>query len=421
MNIFRNLLLWIVLALVGALAAQLLFQYPGTVTLVLPSATYTVTLMVAVVAGLGIWLALWLVWKMLSLPVITLRRRRGQAARAKLVEGLGALELGHWSRAEKLLDDTARQPLALRQGIAPLALASAARAAAANGDTSLAQQHLDALTITHPVTAAVIAAELALADDRPADARTLLEMPEVQPLPPRGLLLRARAMVAVGDAGEAYGLLGAMRQQKVLPAHHLDQLEAEWATASLRQAGDANVLADRWDALPTAFRSDPDTVAAYAERAAGLRWDDAAAKTVEQALDQRWDESLADLYGRLPIGQLERRHENTLRWLRERPASPSLLLALARISRLQGQWPQAEGYLHRAIAQGAGSDAWEEMGHGFAQAGDEARSLLAYANALRASRGEAVTELPGRDMRQKIQDLAVVEERDEHGMPRLRE
>src|SRR5690606_5297189 len=102
-----------------------------------------------------------------------------------------------------------------------------------------------------------------------------------------------------------YGLLGAMRQQKVLPVRQLDALAAQWASAALREAEDANVLADRWESLPKAFRSDPAAVAAYAERAAGLRWDDAAAKSVESALDERWDASLADLYGRLPIGQLE--------------------------------------------------------------------------------------------------------------------
>jgi HemY protein len=32
-----------------------------------------------------------------------------------------------------------------------------------------------------------------------------------------------------------------------------------------------------------------------------------------------------------------------------------------------------------------------------------------------------VSELPGRDMRQKIFDQAAVEERDEHGVPRLRQ
>ena len=420
MNLFRNLLFWIVLALVGALAAQLLVQDPGALTLDFRGTRYATTLAAAILAGSGILLGLWLLWKVLTLPFLTMRRRREQAGRAKLVEGLGALELGHWNRAEKLLDEAARQPLALRQGIAPLAFAGAARAAAAGGDAALAQQHLDALTGSHPVTRAVINAELALADDRPSDARAVLETQDVQPLPPRGLLLRARALAAEGDAGEAYGLLGAMRQQKVLPVRQIDALEAQWASAALREAEDANVLADRWESLPKACRSDPAAVMAYAERAAGLRWDDAAAKSVEVALDERWDESLADLYGRLPIGQLERRRDNAERWLQSHPASPSLLLALARISRQQDQWPQAEGLLHRAIAQGAGADAWEELGHGFAWAGDEPRARMSYANALHVGRGQPVIELPGRDMRQQLHDLAVVEERDEHGMPRLR-
>ncbi len=421
MNLFRNLLFWIVLALVGALAAQLLVQDPGALMLDFRGTRYTTTLAAAILMGLGIWLGLWLVWKMLSLPIVTLRRRRRRAARGKLVEGLGALELGHWSRAGKLLDDAARQPFAVRYGVAQLAHAGAARAAAASGDVALAQSHLDSLTASHPVTRAVIAAELALADGRSADALALLEIPEIQPLPPRGLLLRAGALAASGDVGEAYGLLGAMRQQKVMPASQLDALESQWATAALIEAGDANILADRWESLPKAFRSDPAAVTAYAERAAALRWEDAAAKSVERALDERWDDSLAALYGRLPIGQLEHRRQHAERWLQAHPASPGLLLALARICRLQGQWPQAEAYLHRAIAQGAGSDAWEELGDGFAQSGDEARGRMAYANALHASRGEPVIDMPGRDMRQQIHDMAVIEERDEHGMPRLRE
>jgi HemY protein len=39
---------------------------------------------------------------------------------------------------------------------------------------------------------------------------------------------------------------------------------------------------------------------------------------------------------------------------------------------------------------------------------------------LRATRNEAVVELPGRDLRQQIHDQAAIEERDEHGVPRLR-
>ena len=66
-----------------------------------------------------------------------------------------------------------------------------------------------------------------------------------------------------------------------------------------------------------------------------------------------------------------------------------------------------------------GADAWEELGDGFSVAGDESRARLAYANALRAGRGEPVVEMPGRDMRQRIHDEAVIEQRDEHGVPRL--
>ena len=35
-------------------------------------------------------------------------------------------------------------------------------------------------------------------------------------------------------------------------------------------------------------------------------------------------------------------------------------------------------------------------------------------------RGDAALELPGRDLRQQIEAGAAIEERDEHGVPRLR-
>jgi HemY protein len=181
------------------------------------------------------------------------------------------------------------------------------------------------------------------------------------------------------------------------------------------------VLADRWESLPKPLKSEPRVVIAYADRAADLRWEDASAKSIEQALDARWDERLAARYGTLPISRLEQRRGNAERWLQAHPASPALLLTLARLARAQGQWAPAQDYLHRALAQGAGSEAWEEFGHGFAGVGDDASARISYANALRAARAEPVEELPGRDLRQKIYDEAVIEERDEHGMPRLRE
>lgn len=416
MNLFRNVLFWIVLALAGALLAQLLVRDPGFVLVRYGGNDYTTNVPKAIALLLLVLGALWLLWTLLSLPFVAMRRHRQKQARMRLIEGFDALHQGQWTRAETLLGQAAEE----RDAIA-VAHVGAARAALARGDEAAARAHLSSIDAGHAASRAIAEAELALAQGRAADALALLDAPSATPLPPRGLTLRGEALAALGRSGEAYGLLGALRQQQALSESRLAEREAHWAAASLREAADANVLADRWEALPRPLRSDPAAVAAYAERAAAMRWDEAAARSIEQALDARWDESLAALYGRLPIGRLGERRTKAESWLQAHPASPALLTTLARLARAQGQWPQAESYLHRALAQGAHREAWEELGDGFAQAGDEKLARLSYANALRAARDEATQPLPGRDLRQTIFDQAVVEERDEHGVPRLRQ
>ncbi|NZA26119.1 heme biosynthesis protein HemY [Luteimonas sp. SJ-92] len=417
MNLFRNLLFWIALAVLGALLAQMLLTHDhGFVLVRYGGYDYTTTLVRAIGIGLLALLVLWLLWKLLSFPFRSWSRHRDRQSRARLGDGLEALHQGHYQRAEKLLAQACEDP----HGEAPARVA-AAHAAWARGDAPLARQLLAGFGERHPASRAIAEAELALADGRPTDALVALDAPAAQPLPPRGLALRAEALATSGQAAQAYEMLGALRQQQALPGARLDDHEILWAAAALREAADANVLADRWETMTKALKAEPAVVAAYAERAAALRWEEAAAKSLEQALDARWDESLAERYGALPLGRLEQRRQTAERWLQAHPSSPALLLALARLAREQGQWTQAEDYLHRALAQGAGSEAWEELGHGFAARGDDARARLCYRNALHAARGEPVEAFADRDLRQRIFDEAASEDRDEHGMPRLRE
>ncbi|GAA5002613.1 heme biosynthesis protein HemY [Pseudoluteimonas lycopersici] len=416
MNLFRSLLFWIVLALLGALAAQFLLADPGYVLVRFRGTDYTTTVAAAVIGVLVALLVIGVLWKLLMLPFRSWRRLRDRNSRARLGEGLDALHGGHYARAEQLLARAADEG-----HDAAFARVAAAQAANARGDAAAAQAHIDALDPRHAGARAIALAEQALADERPTDALVALDIPAIQPLPPRGQALRAQALAATGKSAEAYGLLGALRQQHALPDALLDELQERWAAAALRDAADANALADTWDHLPKAVRSDPDVVLAYADRAAALRWDEAASKAVESALDTRWDESLAARYGTLPAGgRAEQRRANIERWLQAHPSSPALLLALARLDRDEGRWPQAEANLHRALAQGAGADAWEEFGNAYAQAGDTDRAQRSYANALRVARGEAALELPGRDSREEPEDGIAIEERDEHGIPRLR-
>jgi len=416
MNLFRNLLLWIALALAGALLAQLLLaQDPGYVLVRWRGYDYTTTVPKGAAVLFAVAFALWLLWTLLSLPFRAWGRHRDKRARARIGDGFDALHQGQYARAEKLLAQAADD-----ERVEAAARIGASRAASERGDLAAARAQLDGFADRHPASRAIAVAELALRERRADDALAALDAPAAQPLPPRGLALRADALAASGQAAQAYGLLGALRQQQAWPDAALAERERAWAESSLREAADGNALAERWDAMPKALRTEPAIASAYAGRAVAFGWDDAALKSLEQALDARWDDVLALRYAQLPVGRIDERRAVLERWLKAHPSSPALPLALARLSTANDQWPQAEAQLHRALAQGAGTDAWEALGDGYAQAGDEARARQCYANALRAQRGEAVQPLGVRDLQQQIADEAVFEDRDEYGIPRLR-
>ncbi len=419
MKTFRTVVVLLLLVLLGVLASQWLATTDrdlGEVFVRFAGYDLHTNVPRALFTLLAVAVLLWIAGRLLALPFRAWGRYRRKQARARLIDGLDALHAGHWQKAGKLLERAAED-----DEVATIAHIAAVRAAEARGDEAAVQRHLDALAARAPAAHAVTAAQRALALASPEEALAALDATAAQPLPPRGLALRADALAAAGRAGEAYGLLGALKQQQALAPAALDALESRLAAQSLREAADPNVLAERWESLAKPLRSQPEAVAAYAERAAALRWEDAAVRSIEQALDTHWDESLAALYGRLPVGKLDSRRASAQRWLQAHPASPALLVTLGRLARLQGQPVQAQDFLHRALAQGAGADAWEELGEGFAAAGDAALAQQCYGNALKAARGQSAPALPVRDLRQTIHDEAVREERDQHGLPRLRD
>lgn len=419
MKLFRTVVVLLLLLLAGVLASQWMAGTDrdlGEVFIRFAGYDLHTNVPRALLSLLLIAGAAWLLWQLVTLPFRAWSRHRRRQARARLIDGLDSLHTGHWQKAEKLLERASEDA-----EVGAIARVAAVRAAQARGDDAAVQRHLLALRERSAQAHALTAAQIALEAGQPQDALAVLDATEVQPLPPRGLALRADALAATARAGEAYGLLGALKQQQALAPPAFDALEIRLATQSLHEAADPNVLAERWEGLTKPLRLQPSVVAAYAERAAALRWEDAATRSIEQALESRWDESLVALYGRLPVGKLDSRRASAQHWLHAHPASPALLMTLGRLARQQGQWTTAQEFLHRAVAQGAGAEAWEELATGFNEAGDTASAQQCHANAVKAARGEAPVRLPVRDMRQEIHDAAVVEERDAHGLPRLKE
>ncbi len=412
MNLYRSLLWWLALALLGALAWHWFSQDLGDVVVRFRGLTYTTTLAFFVVAWIALWLGLWALWWLLGLPLRAWRRHARTQARNRLVSGLEALHQGRWARAAGLLGKAAEEP-----DVRAVALQGARRAAAGAGDLEAAARHQSALAEHDPMAAALDSADRLLADGRADDALAALTLPTL-PLPPRGLRLQAEALAAVGRAGEALGLLPAMRREQAADADTLAALELRYCADALAQSAQADALLQRWRALAPKAALQPTLAAAFARRAVALGLEDEALQALADALDAHWDESLARLHGELPAGRTELRRARADAWLVAHPASPGLLLALGQLSRAAQAWGQAEDFLHRAIAQGAGAEAWEALGELFATRADE-RAALAFANALRVGRGEPPLALAGRSLRDQIAAEAVAEHRNEHGLPLL--
>jgi HemY protein len=421
MKTFRYLLLLLALAVLGALAWQPFANDDSQVIVNLRHWTYTTNVSQGLLLLAIVLLLAWAVAWLLRLPLRLWRGHRHQQHRARLAGGLLALHEGRWARAEKSLEHAANDP-AMRL---PARL-GAARAARERGDAVAVERHLQAAGMDADHAAiALDRADALLRNGHAADAILALDAAALKtPLPPRALALRARALAVCGRANEAYGTLGALRAAQALSNEEHAALESMLAQQSLRESPDANALADRWDRLLAPLRAQPDVVIAYADRASALQLEDAAASAIEAALKSQWSEALALQYGRIPSGRPGATEPGARLavaegWLRTHSDSPALGITVGRLSRQQKFWGKAEGYLHRAIAQGGGSEAWEELGNVHTATGDDALARQCYANALRAARGEPIEELPGRDIKERIFDESVLEERSELGVPRL--
>lgn len=408
MNLYRSLLLWLALAVLGALGWHWFSQDLGDVVIRFRGLTYTTTLAFLVVAWALLWFGLWTLGWLLGLPLRAWRRHARTQARNRLVSGLEALHQGRWARAAGLLGKASEE-----DDVRTVALQAARRAALGAGDHEMAARHQSALAAHAPVAAALDPAERLLAEGRADEALAALSVPNAT-LPPRGLRLQAEALSAAGRASDALNLLPALKREQAVDADGLLALEARYSAAALAQSAQADGLLQRWRALPGRLQQRADVVAAFARRAAALGLEDEGLQAVAGALDAGWDESLAALYGELPAGRGEPRLARAEAWLAKHPASPGLLMTMGRLA----QGVAAEDFLHRAIAQGGGAAAWEALGGLFAARGDE-RAAIAYANALRLGRGEAPLSLGGRSLRDQIADEAVAELRNEHGLPLL--
>ena len=414
----KTWILVLVLLLVAAAAAlgwQWVADDPGYVLIRVRGTSIETSLVVALAALLLVWAVISLGWRLLRWPLRAWNRVQDKRARENLANGLAAFAEGRNAHAERLLMKASK-----RSGIRGPAFLIMARAAHARGEDARACEFLDQAALDVESAALALRARFLLDRGRPADVLALLKprMADANFAPVARVCL-IEAALAGNDAQLALDALPGLGKSQSLSSVNQAALETRVYVLAMQSAASQSRLNGLWSAAPRNLRKQPQMIAAFARRAAAFGQVLAAMDEIESAQRREWDESLALVYGELGPAELATRMRNAEAWLSIAPNSSNLLCTLGRLCRDQKLWGKGIQFLERAVEIENSLNAWEALGDCYAGSGDEARALRCYNNALLVQRGKPALALQGKSSTRVDTHAMIVEERDQHGVPRL--
>lgn len=418
MRLWRWILLLVIAAALAAFGWHWVAEDPGYVYVHMRGWYAERTVVSAVLTLLLFWALLTVLWRLLRWPFGAFSRRHRRLSQQRMGAGLIALIEGRHGDAERDLNRASRL-----DSLRGPALLAAAEAASRRGEHGRALEALNQASQSAPQAARVLRARVLRREGKPAEALALLT-PEADKgaLTPAGWRELALAALANGDTRRAREALDPLQKSGALGSRAYAALEAQVLTATIKAVPDGASLNTLWSQLPKAQRRVPAVIDAYARRAAGFGLTLPAMDEVESALRREWSPLLIETYGTLSGDDVEARLRRAESWLDAHPNDANLLLTLGRMCVRLKLWGKARQHLERSLALTPSVAAWEALGDTFAGQGDAEQAQRCYRNALAFGRGEAVTPLvqSARSSQLDTHPIAI-EERDVHGVPRLRE
>lgn len=415
MKLWRWIVGLILVAAIAAFAWHWVADDPGYVLIHLRGTTLQLTVVSAVVILLLAWAVIAALVTLIRWPFGALNRRHRRLSRRRLADGLVALIEGRHGEAERDLHRAARYP-----SVRGPSLLAAAEAAERHGESTRALETLDQAAQETPRAARVLRARLLRRAGRATEAAALLA-PEASSasLTPSGWVEYAEASLESGDARNAVRAIEPLQKSGELGARAFSDLESRVVAAYVASAPDGASLSALWSQLLKGQRRLSAAVDAYARRASGFGQSMAAMDEIETALRREWSPSLIATYGGMGAEDLEQRLRRAEGWVDTHPNDAALLTAVGRMCVRARLWGKAKPFLERALAIEPNANAWEALGDVYVGEAHPELAQRCYRNALALARGEATEALPESRNHRIDTRVTAVEERDQHGVPRL--
>lgn len=352
--------IYLALALIlGGILASLLLQNPGRVMINVGDYLLEMSLPVAVLLLLAIYVGLRLFIRMLRARQRNANERGARQrdrSHQQLAHGLTELSAGNWTAAEQILTRSAfgaSHPL--------VHYLAAARAAELQGAVARRDEWLAKALDVAPEERAAIhisQAEMLLRHNQLSAALTTLEQLDASGHQnARGLTLLARIYRQQGDWQKLKLLEPRLRNTAGIQAATVDEVLAQVHLDMLKAAGTAGQLAQleqAWREVPRSMSSRPDVVVTYARAAMACNVYEQAEKALRELLNEQWDETAVLVYGELsqsesgiaePLNLLH----TVEKWLNSRPQDPVLLLTCARCCIRNELYGKARSYLEASL------------------------------------------------------------------------
>lgn len=354
--------IWTLILFAAAVAlALVLREHDGNVLIIAQPWRIELSLSLAVVLALAVFLALhWLlrVLNWVGSSPSRLRAWRGRRAQKRDLELLergwiNVLE-GRYVQAEKDLSNLlSRTRSADRKVLAGL---SAARALHLLGETARRDQVLrlaqEGAGQDSRLRQAVdtVTAEMYLDQNRAEEALDLLEpLQDASSRFLHGTRLLLRAHRQLGHADRVYELTRLLLRRGAIDETQARQFIRESTAQRLARVDESGWNAV-WGDLSADERLDPDVALAGAQAQIHLGHPAEAARILEASLGRQLDDRLLRLYSRCDAAQARQRLGHAELWLKSHPDHPGLLAALGQICLAAQLWGQGEHYLERSLA-----------------------------------------------------------------------